>query len=184
MRRVVTPTVHYVRQTHREGFGSDCRLSASKPISGRFFAVAEHRGREKPGGVGAVPFGEGAGVSPDIVDNIAEGGVAQGSVVYQVGNMAPQGVAKSSVEGRVFREAEGFITEALHQFGGNVLGGEAVFSGDDGRVQFLVSLPKIAERGKLRAERADMGRCRKKAWSGNSRIGACRAIREGRQGGV
>ena len=162
MRRVVTPTVHYVRQTHREGFGSDCRLSASKPISGRFFAVAEHRGREKPGGVGAVPFGEGAGVSPDIVDNIAEGGVAQGSVVYQVGNMAPQGVAKSSVEGRVFREAEGFITEALHQFRGNVLGGEAVFSGDDGRVQFLVSLPKIAERGKLRAERADMGRCRKK----------------------
>lgn len=62
MRRVVTPTVHYVRQTHREGFGSDCRLSASKPISGRFFAVAEHRGREKPGGVGAVPFGEGAGI--------------------------------------------------------------------------------------------------------------------------
>lgn len=55
------------------------------------------------------------------------------------------------------REAEGFITEALHQFGGNVLGGEAVFSGGDGRVQFLVSLPGRRAGG----EGADVGRCRK-----------------------
>lgn len=59
-----------------------------KPISGRLLAVAEHGWRKKPGGVGAVPFGEGVGVSPDIVDNIAEGDVAQGSVLYDVGDVA------------------------------------------------------------------------------------------------
>ncbi len=168
MRRAVTPTVHYVRQTHREGGGSDCRLSASKPISGRFLAVAEHRGREKPGGVGAVPFGESVGVSPDVVDNIAEGGVAQGLIHYDVGNVGAEGFAKWSVESGVWRGyAEGFITEALHQFGGNVLGGEAVFSGDDGRVQFLVSLPCRRAGGKG----ADMGRCRKERGAEEAALG-------------
>lgn len=120
-------------------------------------AVAEHGGREKPGGVGAVPFGEGVGVSPDIVDNIAKGGVAQGAVADDVGNVASECFAQSRVEGREWREAEGFITEALHQFRGDVLGGEAVFCGGDSRVQFLVSLPCRRVGGKG----ADMGRCRK-----------------------
>lgn len=150
-------TVHYVRQTHREGGGPDCRLSASKPISGRLLAVAEHGWRKKPGGVGAVPFGEGVGVSPDIIDNIAEDGVAQGSVLYDVGDVGAECFAQSGVEGGKLREAEGFITEALHQIGGNILGGEAVFSGNDGRMQFLVSLPRRRAGGKG----ADMGRCRK-----------------------
>ena len=88
MLRAVTPRFIMSGKRCRDGFGADCRLSASKPISGRLLAVAEHRGREKPGGSGAVPFGEGVGVSPDIVDNIAEGGVAQGSVLYDVGDVA------------------------------------------------------------------------------------------------
>ncbi len=130
-------------------------------------AVAEHGWRKKPGGVGAVPFGEGVGVSPDIIDNIAEDGVAQGSVLYDVGDVGAECFAQSGVEGGKLREAEGFITEALHQIGGNILGGEAVFSGGDSRVQFLVSLPCRRAGGKG----ADMGRCRKERGAEEAALG-------------
>ena len=128
-------------------------LKNSKPISGRFLAVAEYGRREKPGGVGAVPFGKGVWMSPDIVDNIAEGGVAQGSAVYEVGNVAPQGFAKWSVESGVWRGyAEGFVTESLHQLRRDKFGGKARFSEDNYRAKFDKFIPRHQT-----AERSDVG---------------------------
>ncbi len=64
-------------------------------------------------------------------------------------------------------EAEGFIPKPLHQIGGYVLGGEAVFSGGDGRVQFLVSLPCRRAGG----EGPDVGRCRKERGAKEAALG-------------
>lgn len=44
----------------------------SKEVAGGFFAVAERRGREQSGGVGAVPFGEIGGAVAYDIDNIGE----------------------------------------------------------------------------------------------------------------
>ena len=44
----------------------------SKEVAGGFFAVAERRGREQSGGVGAVPFGKNGGAVAYDVDYIGE----------------------------------------------------------------------------------------------------------------
>ncbi len=127
----------------------------SKPISGRLLAVADNGWRKKPGVSERCHSVEGVGVSPDIIDNIAEDGVAQGlscmmSATWAAGVLRTVGVEGGKVE----RGRGASITEALHQIGGNILGGEAVFSGNDGRMQFLVSLHTSPRGGKG----ADMGR--------------------------
>ncbi len=131
---------------------------------------------KKPGGVGAVPFGEGVGVSPDIIDNIAEDGVAQGSVLYDVGDVGAECFAQSGVEGGKLREAEGFITEALHQIGEIYSAARrssaATMAGCSSSYRSHVAAPEA---------RGGYGPVSERAWSGSSRKVACRAIRQRRQ---
>ncbi len=57
----------------------------SKEVAGGFFAVAERRGREQSGGVGAVPFGKiGRAVAYD-VDNIGQASAVERAFM-QVGD--------------------------------------------------------------------------------------------------
>lgn len=88
-------------------------------------------------------------MSSDVVNDVAQSGFAQRFTQHEVDNVSPECDAKSRVDGRKRSvDAEHLIAEALHQFGRNVLGSEAVFRNCNCRTQFLKFLPRCHAGGK------------------------------------